>query len=117
MSERQTKAGNLQNLPNFALSHSLTLAMLNNFCFHVYAQKSLSHSHSLTLSHSHTLQSLIHSLSTSTLNIIITLSCEFRVHRAGSQLKIIDWDETIDDSMMLHFLALKIIVGHFFNAL
>ena len=47
MSECQTKAGNqelqslnvLQKLPK--LSHSLTLDMLNNFCFHVYAQKSL----------------------------------------------------------------------------
>ena len=41
--------------------------MLNNFCFHLYAQKSLSHSHTLTLSLSHTLslfQSLIQSLST-----------------------------------------------------
>ena len=27
-----------------------TLGMLNNFCFHVYAQKSLSHSHTLSLS-------------------------------------------------------------------
>ena len=27
-----------------SLSHSLNLHMLNNFCFHVYAQKSLSHS-------------------------------------------------------------------------
>ena len=35
-----------------SLSHSLTLDMLNNFCFHVYAQKSLS----LTLYHSHTLE-------------------------------------------------------------
>ena len=33
------------------LSHSITLDMLNNFGFHLYAQKSLSHSHSLTLSH------------------------------------------------------------------
>ena len=33
MSERQTKAGNQE--------HSLTLDMLNNFCFHVCAQKSL----------------------------------------------------------------------------
>ena len=31
MSESQTKAGN----------HLLTLDILNNFCFHVYAQKSL----------------------------------------------------------------------------
>ena len=34
--------------------------MLNNFGFHVYAQKSLSHSHTLSLSHSLTL-SLLHS--------------------------------------------------------
>jgi len=55
-----------------SLSHltlSLTLDMLNNFCFHVYAEKSLSHYHTLSLSHSHTLTlshsfSLIHSLST-----------------------------------------------------
>ena len=34
------------------LSHSLSLDMLNNFCFHLYAQKSLSHSHTLiSLSH------------------------------------------------------------------
>ena len=55
----------------FALSHSLTLDMLNNFCFHVYAQKSLSHSLTVTLSLSLSLfltltlfQSLIQSLST-----------------------------------------------------
>ena len=40
-------------------TYSLTLDMMNNFCFHVYAQKSLSHSLTLTLSlshsHSHTL--------------------------------------------------------------
>ena len=56
MSERQTKAGNLDiylTLSLFlSLSHSLSLSesslslidpwdMLNNFCFHVYAQKSL----------------------------------------------------------------------------
>ena len=35
MSECQTKAGN-----QISLSHSLTLHMLNNFCFHIYAQKS-----------------------------------------------------------------------------
>ena len=38
MSERQTKAGNQITL---SLSHSLTLDILNNFCLHVYAQKSL----------------------------------------------------------------------------
>merc|ERR1711994_584324 len=70
MSERQTKAGNqecyekLEKLSptpthtlslslSLSLSHSPTLDMLNNFCFHVYAQKSLSHFHTLTLSLSH----------------------------------------------------------------
>ena len=33
------------------LSHSLTLDMLNNFCFHGYALRSLSHSFSLSLSY------------------------------------------------------------------
>ena len=46
MSECQTKAGNQKCLAKLAkltlsISHSLTLDMLNNFCFHVYAQKSL----------------------------------------------------------------------------
>ena len=62
-------------LAKLALYHSLTLDMLNNFCFHVYAQNllSLSHSHSLTLtltltlSHSHTL-SISHSLTIDMLN-------------------------------------------------
>ena len=49
MSERQTKAGNqitfsLSHSHSLSLCHSLTLVILNNFCFHVYAQKSLSHS-------------------------------------------------------------------------
>ena len=51
MSECQTKAGQQEcfeklekltlSLLLLSLSHSLTLNMLNNFCFHVYAQKSL----------------------------------------------------------------------------
>ena len=43
MSECQTKAGNQECLAKLtiSISHSLTLDMLNNFCFHVYAQKSL----------------------------------------------------------------------------
>ena len=60
MSERQTKAGNQEcyyklkklffmsmlksHSHTLSVSHSCTLNMLNNFCFHVYAQKSLSHS-------------------------------------------------------------------------
>ena len=46
MSKCQTKAGNQECLTKLAkltlsISHSLTLDMLNNFCFHVYAQKSV----------------------------------------------------------------------------
>ena len=64
MSERQTKAGNQEQSVTLTISHSLTLDMLNNFCFHVYAQKSLSHFHTLSLSHSRTL-ALSHSLTLS----------------------------------------------------
>ena len=38
---------------SLSLSHLITLKMLNNFCFHVYAQKSLSHSLTVTLSLCH----------------------------------------------------------------
>ncbi len=41
---------NTAKLTKLPISHSLTLDMMNNFCFHVSAQKSLSHS--LSLSHS-----------------------------------------------------------------
>ena len=46
MSESQTGAGNQEcfeklSLSQLSLSHSLTLDILNNVCFHVYAQKSL----------------------------------------------------------------------------
>ena len=45
MSERQTKAGNLQNLQNLQNLTLLTACqecqVFSNFCFHVYAQKSL----------------------------------------------------------------------------
>ena len=95
-------------------THSVSLNMLNNFCFHIFAQKSLSHSHSLSLSLFLTLtlfQSLIQSLSTCWTSfvfismlksrccrrklqwsffdivVITTLSCDVWVHRAGSQLK------------------------------
>ena len=52
----------LRTWKTFTLIHSLlSLDMLNNFCFHVYDQKSLSHSQTLALSLSHTLfKSLIH---------------------------------------------------------
>ena len=47
MSECQTKAGNqkcfvaLSHSQTLSFSHSITLNMLNNFCFPLYAQKSL----------------------------------------------------------------------------
>ena len=53
----------LSHSHTLSISHWITLDMLNNFCFHLYAQKSLSHSHTLTLS-SHSLISLFHSLLT-----------------------------------------------------
>ena len=84
-----------------SLSHSISFYMLNNFCFHGYAEKS--HSHTLALSHSHTLsrhaeQVLFLSLC-SKLTVIAencndffwtaaTTSREFGVHGAASQLKI-----------------------------
>ena len=99
-----------------SISHSLTLDMLNNFCFHVYAQNLLSHFLTVTLSHSHSF-SLSHSFNLSFnhsrhaeqllfsslfskvavycrklqwffFDIITTPSTDIRVHRAGSQLKI-----------------------------
>ena len=90
MSECQTKAGNqecfekleklslslLSLLSQLSLSHSLSLDMLNNFCFHVYAQKSLFkvenvNAYFLTSSSS-----------------LTSAPREFANHRAGSQLKI-----------------------------
>ena len=90
MSESQTKAGNqecfekleklslslLSLLSQLSLSHSLSLDMLNNFCFHVYAQKSLikvenANAYFLTSSSS-----------------AASAPREFANHRAGSQLKI-----------------------------
>ena len=56
MSECQTKAGNQECF--LTLSHSINLDMLNNFCFHGYAQKSLSHSHTLSFSQSLSLDML-----------------------------------------------------------
>ena len=95
------------------------LKVLNNFCFHVYAQNLLSHFLTLTLSHSHSF-SLSHSFNLSfnhsrhaeqvlfsslcskfavyrrklqcfflDSHSSSTLSTDIRVHRAGSQLKII----------------------------
>ena len=57
-----------------SLTHSLSLDMLNNFYFHVYAQKSLFIAENCNV--------FFWMSTTST-----PTSCEFRVHRAGSQLK------------------------------
>ena len=61
------------SLSHAAISHSITLDMLNKFCFHLYAQKSLfiGENCNAFFNHHHT-----------------TLTCYFRCHRAGSQLKI-----------------------------
>ena len=81
MPECQTKAGyqecfeKLEKLSQFSqlsLSHSLTLDMLNNFCFHVYAQKSLI---------------IGENGNDFFFDTIHTRSTDIRVHRAGSQLK------------------------------
>ena len=48
-----------RNVLKLSLSHSISFYMLNNFCFHGYAQKSLSHSHSHTPTLSHYLTLLI----------------------------------------------------------
>ena len=110
----------LSHSHTLSISHWITLDMLNNFCFHLYALCSKvtltlwrSHSHTLSLSLTLTLfQSHIHPLSTcwtsfvfmsrlkshcflpkiamlfwDLLSLSITLSCEFRSHWAGSQLK------------------------------
>ena len=74
MSERQTKTGKqefqgLDVIENSEKLEKRSLDMLNNFCFHVYAQKS--HSHSLTFSFSH---SLAHSPTLSKFAILLSLS-------------------------------------------
>ena len=98
MSECQTKAGNQEwydKLDKLTICHSLTLNMLNNFSFHVYAH-TLPHSH---FSHSLTLDMLnnfcFHVYAQNSVFIAEncngdhhTPSCEFANHRAGSQLKI-----------------------------
>ena len=44
-----------------SFSHSITLHLLNNFCFHGYAQKSLSHSHTLSFTLSRHAEQLLFS--------------------------------------------------------
>ena len=42
----------LSHSHTLSISHWITLDMLNNFCFHLYAQNSLSHSFNLSFNHS-----------------------------------------------------------------
>ena len=84
-------------LVKLALSHSLTLDMLNNFCFHVYAL-TFSHSFNLSFTHSRHAEQLLFSSLCSKLavyrrklqcfffDLSITRSIDIRVHRVGSQL-------------------------------
>ena len=69
MSESQTGAVNLKTwkLENIENIKNYPWDMLNNFCFQVHAQKSLF-------------------LGENDIRDILTLSCEFANHRAGSQL-------------------------------
>ena len=87
MSECQTKAGNrecfwkLENLKtwkpeNFENTKNDPWDMPNNFCFHVYAQKSLFIAENCNAF-------FLTSASAA------SAACEFRVSRAGSQLKIV----------------------------
>ena len=64
----------LSLLSQLSLSHSLCLDMLNNFCFHVYAQKSLFKVENVNA----------YFLTSSSLT---SAPREFANHRAGSQLK------------------------------
>ena len=119
MSECQTKAGNqecfeklsillllsllslLSLISLLSLFHSLYLDMLNNFCFYVYAQKSLSHSFtfttfttSFTLSrHAEQLlfsclcsKSLSHSFTFTTFATFTTFTLSFTQSRHAEQL-------------------------------
>ena len=70
----------LSHSDTLTISHSITLDMLNKFCFYLYAQKSL-----FIAEKCNAFFDII---------IIITLSCEFRVHWPGSQLKIEALPET-----------------------
>ena len=108
MSECQTKAGNQISLSHsLTVSHSLTLVILNNFCFHVYAQKSLSHSHTLSLSHFLTL-SMSHSHS-------FTLSFTHSPHAEQLLFSCLCWKVTFSHSLTLtlsHSLTLTLSHSH-----
>ena len=62
----------LSHSHTLSISHSITLDKLNKFCFHLYAENSV----------------FIAENSNAFFDII-TLSCQFGCHRAGSQIKIV----------------------------
>ena len=89
---------------NVLLSHSLSLDMLNNFCFHIYAQKWLFIGENCNVFLGHQWVFFDKTVSS-------TLSCEFRIHRAGSQLKILDVSQKLGTRNTLslsHFLTLPL---------
>ena len=87
-----------------SLTHSLTLHLLNKFCFHVYAQKLLSHSHTLSISHSLFIDENVNAF----FDIIsITLPCYFRCHRAGSQLKTLSHSKKVVAAFLVCFQVFK----------
>ena len=106
MSECQTKAGNqecfekleklsLSLLSQRSLSHSLSLDMLNNFYFHVYAQNSLficENVNEFFFYHIIFFDKTFHSWVI--LDHIITRSCEWTVNRAGSQIKMLSYSKS-----------------------
>ena len=73
--------------------------MLNNFCFHVYAQKSL----------------FIAENCNGFFDISITLSCYFKVHRAGSQLKKNGKSSQIGSKRNLNFFCEKTVFPDFLD--
>ena len=95
----------LSHSPTLSIFHSLTLNLLNNFCFHVYAQNSL----------------LIGEDGLFDTLLLITLSCEFRVHRACSQLKMSESQKSAGNLSSLKFVkcakGLCWSLGHFWKKL
>ena len=101
MSESQTKAGNQRKFENlkylkiwkfeilkFKIAQVDPRDMLNNFCFHVYAQKSLFIAENCNAFFWHQWVFFDKTFHLCFFwDHITTLSCDISVHRAGSQLK------------------------------
>ena len=87
MFERQTKAGN-QEFQSYEKLHPWD--MLNNFCFHVYAQKSLFIGDMAMLFFGY-----LHNQSSPS-----PVSLDFKGHRAGSQLKMVSCHDNPQPSQL-----------------